>query len=80
MSWDKLAGHGHGLGVTVTKDVAASTGTGSPGDFGWDGAASTWFRVDPAEGLVVLLMTHRMPADEEIQIKLKTLVYQALVD
>ena len=49
-------------------------------DYGWDGAASTYFRIDPKEDLVILLMTHRMPCDDEIQIKLKTLVYQALTD
>jgi CubicO group peptidase (beta-lactamase class C family) len=80
LPWDKLQGHGHGLGVTVLKDLAASTGTGSIGDFGWDGAASTWFRIDPEEALVIVLMTHRMPCDTDIQVKLKTLVYQALAD
>lgn len=80
LPWDKTYGHGHGLGVTVLTDIAASTGTGSIGDFGWDGAASTWFRIDPAEDLVILLMTHRMPCDTEIQVRLKTLVYQALID
>jgi CubicO group peptidase (beta-lactamase class C family) len=50
------------------------------GDFGWDGAASTFFRVDPKEKLVVLVMTQRMPTDLEIQVKVKSLVYQALLD
>ncbi len=80
LPWDKLEGHGHGLGVTVLKDLAASTGTGSVGDFGWYGAASTWFRVDPEESIVIVLMTHRMPCDTDIQVRLKTLVYQALAD
>ncbi|GAB4246624.1 MAG: serine hydrolase domain-containing protein [Acidobacteriota bacterium] len=80
MPWPKLAGHGYGLGVSVLTDVAKSMTYGSPGDFGWDGAASTYFRVDPAKDLVILLMTHRMPCDTEIQVKLKTLVYQALVE
>ncbi|HOM99533.1 MAG TPA: serine hydrolase domain-containing protein [Acidobacteriota bacterium] len=80
MSWDKLRGHGYGLGVSVLLDPPASLSVGSPGDFGWDGAASTYVRIDPVEDLVVLLMTHRMPCDTEIQVKLKTLVYQALTD
>lgn len=80
MPWPKLAGHGYGLGVSVLTDVAKSMTYGSPGDFGWDGLASTYFRVDPTKNLVILLMTHRMPCDTEIQVKLKTLVYQALVD
>jgi hypothetical protein len=35
--------------------------------------------VDPQEHLVVLVMTQRQPTDLEIQVKLKALVYQALI-
>ena len=80
-SWGgKNEGNGYGLTMSVTVDPARATGYGSAGDFGWDGAASTFFRVDPKEDLVVLLMTQRMPCDLEIQVKVKSLVYQALVD
>jgi len=80
-SWGgKNDGNGYGFTMSVTTDVARSTGYGSIGDFGWDGAASTFFRVDPKEELVVLLMTQRMPCDLDIQVKVKSLVYQALVD
>jgi len=76
----KNGGNGYGFTMSVTADVAASTGYGSPGDFGWDGAASTFFRVDPKERLVVLVMTQRMPTDLEVQVKAKTLAYQAITD
>ncbi len=75
----KNGGNGYGFTMSVTKDLAATTGYGSFGDFGWDGAASTYFRIDPKEDLVLLLMTHRTPCDLEIQVKVKALVYQALV-
>ena len=78
--WDKLQGHGYGFAMSVLTDLSKSMTVGSVGDFGWDGAASTYFRVDPKEDLVILLMTHRQPCDTEIQVKLKTLVYQALTD
>lgn len=78
LPWFKLKGHGYGFTVSVQTDNTQSPTLGSVGDFGWDGAASTYFRIDPQEDLVILLMTHRMPCDDEIQIKLKTLVYQAL--
>ena len=78
--WDKLQGHGYGFAMSVLTDIAKSLTVGSVGDFGWDGAASTYFRIDPEEDLVILLMTHRQPCDTEIQVKLKTLVYQALTD
>jgi CubicO group peptidase (beta-lactamase class C family) len=79
-SWGgKNDGNGYGFTMSVTTDVAKTTGYGSVGDFGWDGAASTFFRVDPTEHLVVLLMTQRQPTDLEIQVKVKALVYQALI-
>jgi CubicO group peptidase (beta-lactamase class C family) len=80
-SWwgGKNGGNGYGFTMSVTTDVAKTMGYGSVGDFGWDGAASTFFRVDPKEDLVILLMTQRMPCDTEIQVKVKTAVYQALV-
>jgi len=76
----KNGGNGYGFTMSVTMDVAQTTGYGSAGDFGWDGAASTFFRVDPREKLVLLVMTQRMPADLGIQVKVKTLAYQALID
>jgi CubicO group peptidase (beta-lactamase class C family) len=54
--WDA---HGWGLGlgiVTARNDVADV-----PGRFGWDGAFGTSCWVDPAEGLVGVLMTQRRP-------------------
>ncbi len=80
LPWTKLQGHGYGFAVSVLTDMAKSPTIGTNGDYGWDGAASTYFRIDPQENLVILLMTHRQPCDDEIQIKLKTLTYQALVD
>jgi CubicO group peptidase (beta-lactamase class C family) len=80
LPWDKLQGHGYGFAVSVLTRIPESPTVGTIGDYGWDGAASTYFRVDPAEDLVILLMTHRMPCDTEIQVKLKTLVYQALIE
>ncbi len=78
LPWGKLYGHGYGLSVSVLTDLSKSPTMGSVGDFGWDGAASTFMRVDPQTGIAILLMTHRMPCDDEIQLKLKNLVYQAI--
>jgi CubicO group peptidase (beta-lactamase class C family) len=79
LPWGKLRGHGYAFAMSVQTDNAYSPSLGSLGDYGWDGAASTYFRIDPQEDLVILLMTHRKPCDDGIQIKLKTLVYQALM-
>jgi CubicO group peptidase (beta-lactamase class C family) len=74
-------GIGFGLGVSVTIDPVASKTPGSVGDFGWGGAASTWFMVDPVEDLTVVFMTQLMPSSTHpLRSQLKQLVHQALVD
>ena len=74
-------GIGFGLGFSVVLDPAASNVLDSPGDFGWGGAASTYFWVDPSEQLVVVFMTQLRPSSSyPIRRELKTAVYQALVD
>jgi len=44
-------GYGFGLGYAVRKGIAGTFTPGSPGTFGWGGAAGTWFFVDPVEEL-----------------------------
>ena len=73
-------GIGFGLGFSVVLDSAAANVLDSPGDFGWGGAASTYFWVDPREQLVVVFMTQLRPSSSyPIRRELKTAVYQALV-
>jgi CubicO group peptidase (beta-lactamase class C family) len=71
---------GFGLGGSVRIEPAKSGRPGSLGLFGWDGAASTRFRVDRKENLVYLLFTQWMPFDTLLLNRFETLVYQALVD
>jgi CubicO group peptidase (beta-lactamase class C family) len=74
-------GVGFGLGVSVTIDPVAAKVPGSPGDFGWGGAASTWFMVDPVEDLTVMLFTQLLPSSTHpLRSQMKQLVHQALVD
>lgn len=42
-------GLGFGLGSRVLLEGAQFAGTGSDGEYGWDGAAKTSYWVDPAE-------------------------------
>jgi CubicO group peptidase (beta-lactamase class C family) len=66
-------GVGFGLGMSVTLDPV--------GDFGWGGAASTWFMVDPVEDLTLTFMTQLMPSSTHpLRSQLKQMVHQALVD
>ncbi len=74
-------GYGFGLGFAVLMDLAAAQTPGSVGSFGWSGAASTDFWVDPREDLVALLMPQVMPQPYgPVHREFRTMVYQALVD
>ncbi len=74
-------GVGFGLGFSVTDDPVASKVVSSRGEYGWGGAASTAFWIDPAEQMTVLFFTQLMPSSTHpIRRQLKTLVYQALLD
>jgi CubicO group peptidase (beta-lactamase class C family) len=74
-------GVGFGLLGSVTIDPVKAKVPGSVGDFGWGGAASTTFWVDPVEDLVCVFMTQLLPSSTHpIRSQLKQLVYQALVD
>ncbi|MEJ5367037.1 MAG: serine hydrolase domain-containing protein [Bryobacteraceae bacterium] len=72
--------NGFGLGGAVRIDPARAGRPGSEGLFGWDGAASTYFRVDRKEKLALLLFLQWMPFDQPMLNLFETLVYQALED
>ncbi|MEZ5376374.1 MAG: serine hydrolase domain-containing protein [Acidimicrobiales bacterium] len=73
-------GYGFGLGSRVMIDTAASAGTGSDGEYGWAGAAKTYFFVDPAEELIGIFMSQYMTGVEGPDRDFRSLVYQAVVD
>ncbi len=74
-------GHGFGLGFTMTTDLAASAALGSKGAYGWGGAAGTYFRIDPEEDMIYIMMMQLMPYNHlQAREKFQTLVYQAIVD
>ena len=74
-----FAGVGFGLGVSVMIDPAKARILGSPGEYAWGGMAGTAFWVDPAEDLIVLLLTQLVPSSTyPIRRELRTLTYQAL--
>ncbi|WP_436793380.1 serine hydrolase domain-containing protein [Actinospongicola halichondriae] len=76
-----MEGLGFGLGFSVNESPAANGGIGSVGDYGWGGAASTVFSIDPAEELVFILMTQLLPSSTyPIRRQLRSAVYQSLVD
>lgn len=77
----RAVGEGFGLAMSVTTNTGDLKFLGSEGNYGWSGAASTYFRIDPVENLIIIGMaqfipvgTHRYADD------LRNLSYQALVD
>ena len=74
-------GFGFGLGFSVVVDAAAAKVHGSVGDFGWGGAASTTFWIDPTDGVAAAFYTQLLPSSTwPIRPYFRNLVYQAIVD
>ena len=61
-------------------DAAAAGVSGTAGEYGWAGAAKTYYWVDPAEALVAVLMTQSMVGLEMPDVDLRSLVYGAIID
>ena len=73
-----LGGRGWGFGVSVVAgrdDVAAV-----PGRYGWDGGLGTSWSSDPAEEMVAILMTQRLPPSSPVFADFWTSAYQAIDD
>jgi CubicO group peptidase (beta-lactamase class C family) len=76
---DQMGCNGFGLGGAVLLQPGWSARPGSPGKFGWGGAANTEWWIDPAEQLQCLLMTQYMPGfTHPIVEDFAQTVYQAL--
>lgn len=75
-------GLGFGLGFAVIKNAGQYGHIYSDGVYAWGGAASTIFWIDPAEELVVILMTQVMASADAFPIReqMQPLVYQAIID
>ncbi|MFI1721573.1 serine hydrolase domain-containing protein [Streptomyces sp. NPDC020489] len=73
-------GLGFGLGVSVAIDPARTLAPMSQGTFGWSGAASTTFWVDPRHDLTVQFYTQVRPKTLKLNPDLRRLVHQAITD
>ncbi|MGO4701988.1 serine hydrolase domain-containing protein [Dyella sp. 2RAB6] len=58
------AGEGFGFGGYVVLDPAKRGQPGSPGQFGWSGAASTYYMIDPREDLLAILLLQHLPRED----------------
>ncbi|HWA09660.1 MAG TPA: serine hydrolase domain-containing protein [Opitutaceae bacterium] len=76
-----LSGQYFGLGVAVQKADGDSGLISSPGTYGWSGAYNTYFRIDPKEQVIMVLLVQRSPANIlELQYGFHNVVMQAIAD
>jgi len=75
-------GFGYGYNCAVVYDPAEANMSDGKGTFFWDGAAGTWFWVDPTNDLVFVGMIQRRssPDNHLLLYRVHALVDQALVD
>ncbi len=73
-----LAGYGWGLTGRVLLDPGQATVLSGEGEFGWAGAASTHFWVDPRERMTGVIMTQYLGASLPLADDLRAAAYQAL--
>ena len=72
---------GFGLGFGVTLDAERTQTLESVGTYGWGGAATTRFEIDPQEELVHIEMTQLMDNDSvPVLDEMQVAIYQAIVD
>ena len=72
-------GLGFGFGFE-THDKYGISGMESVGSWGWGGAYGTYYRVDPEERLVTVLMYQMIPNTTDVTDKFKASIYQALLE
>jgi CubicO group peptidase (beta-lactamase class C family) len=73
-------GYGFGLGSRVAMDIGQSALAGSPGEFGWAGAAKTYYWVDPVEELVGVILTQHMVGFDLPEADFRSIVYASIED
>jgi CubicO group peptidase (beta-lactamase class C family) len=73
-----LPGMGFGLGMSVRLDKKSSTPDPAAGEFGWNGAASTYFWVAPRSEMVVIVLQQVQPYNFALQLALQPAIYQAI--
>ncbi len=74
-------GLGYGYNCAVEFDPAEANLPDGKGTFYWDGAAGTWFWIDPTNDIVFVGMIQRMRGGSpNVEFLSRSVVYQALVD
>ena len=80
-SWAETSFEGVGFSLlgSVILDPAKAQASAQVGDYGWGGAAGTFFWVSPADDMVVILFTQLLPSSAiPVRKELRALVHGAL--
>jgi len=73
-------GVGFGLGFSVILDPVKTQSLTDEGEYGWGGAASTVFWVNPKEEMIVIFLTQLLPSSTyQVRRELRSLVYSSLM-
>ncbi len=73
-----LIPYGWGLGFRVMNDIKKNNNIGSIGEFGWSGAAATYFLVDPNKKITAVLMTQVLHAHPVLKKTFYNYIYNNL--
>ncbi|MFE9448436.1 serine hydrolase domain-containing protein [Streptomyces sp. NPDC006739] len=73
-------GLGFGFNVSVVVDPSRTPAPSGLGTYGWSGAATTTFWIDPGRDLTVQFMTQVRPKTLKVFPELRRLVHEALID
>jgi len=73
-------GVGFGFGFNVRDKMSEWDGDGRVGEYGWGGAASTHYWVSPKDELVVVTLEQIMPYTFSTELKLKGIIFDAIVE
>jgi len=71
-------GHGFGFGFAISRGPMYTGRLGSEGTYSWLGYFASFYWVDPQEELIGILLTQLNPNKNEMKVKFKNLMYQAI--
>ncbi len=73
-----LPGMGFGLGVSVRLDTKSPKPDPAAGEFGWNGAAGTYFWAAPKSEMIVIVLQQVQPYNSALQMALQPAIYRAI--
>lgn len=80
IEWQAITGYGYGNLMRVLLDPCQAAVVTEPGEFGWDGWTGTYMEVNPAEDVVIMLMTAQIDRDNVCsRRRIRNFIYQHIV-